>query len=137
MYFWIFLRFFCRLIYDQNKRCQGFVSVIRENGCMLPLSWCAKNNNLTLFWCQTRWLLFSLFWNTLYIKIFKFSYYYAPFCILFVFKGPMASMLCQICQWVKIYKIIWQPHLDLSCSTTPSHPSILQHHLGMEFPIIT
>ena len=39
------------------------VIVISVKGCVLPLSWCAKNNNLTLFWCQTRWLLFSLFYG--------------------------------------------------------------------------
>ena len=36
------------------------VSVIRKNGCMLPLSWWAKNNNLSLFLCQTRVLLFFI-----------------------------------------------------------------------------
>ena len=36
------------------------VSVIRVNGCMLPLSWWAKNKNFTLFLCQTRGLLFFI-----------------------------------------------------------------------------
>ena len=46
MYFWIFLGFFCRLIFDQNKRCQGFISIIRENGCVIPVSLCANNNKI-------------------------------------------------------------------------------------------
>ena len=37
------------------------VCVIKQNGHILPLSWCARNKNSTLFFYQTRWLLFSLF----------------------------------------------------------------------------
>ena len=51
--FYKFLRHFYILIFDQNKRHKALVSVIRVNGCMLPPSLCAKNNNLTLFWHQT------------------------------------------------------------------------------------
>ena len=36
--FWSFLRIFCIPTFDQNKRCKCFVSVIRENGCMIPTS---------------------------------------------------------------------------------------------------
>ena len=37
-HFWAFLRIFCILNFDQDKGHQGLVSVIRVNGCMLPLS---------------------------------------------------------------------------------------------------
>ena len=39
----------------------GLVSVIKQNGHMLPHSGCARNKNSTLCLYQTRWLLFSLF----------------------------------------------------------------------------
>ena len=58
LHFWVLLRIFCRLIFDKNKRCQGFISIIRENGCVIPVSLCANNNNLTLFLRQTKWLHF-------------------------------------------------------------------------------
>ena len=59
--FLAFLRIFCILIFDWYKRHKGLVSVIKQNGHMLPLSWCARNKNSTLFLYQTRWLFFSLF----------------------------------------------------------------------------
>ena len=37
-HFWGFLRIFCILIFDQNKRHQGLVSFIKQNGQMLLLS---------------------------------------------------------------------------------------------------
>ena len=56
-----FLRIFCIYILDLNKWHQGLVNVIKQNGHMLPLSYCARNKNSTLFLYQTRWLLFFTF----------------------------------------------------------------------------
>ena len=45
------------------------VWVIKQNGHMLPLSWCARNKNSTSFLYQTKWLLFfHFFWDTLHIQ---------------------------------------------------------------------
>ena len=66
-----FLWFFCILIFDQNKRHKGLVCVIKQNGHMLPLSWCARNKNSTLFLYQTRWLLFFTFSWTPCMYIFQ------------------------------------------------------------------
>ena len=49
-----FLGIYCRAICDQIKRHQGLVKVVIGNGCMLALNSTAKNNNLTLYLCQTR-----------------------------------------------------------------------------------
>jgi len=76
---WAFLRIFCILNFDQHKGHQGFVSFIRVNGCMLPFSWCAKNDNLTsfegitffLFFLKTLyflWIWFYWFWASLKAK---------------------------------------------------------------------
>ena len=59
-----FLRIFCIYIFDLNKWQQGLVSVIKQMGCMLPLRWCARNKNSTLFLCQIWWLLFFTFSET-------------------------------------------------------------------------
>ena len=52
---------FLQPFFGLNKRHHGLVSVIKQNGCMLPLSLFARIKNSTLFLCQTRWLLFSSF----------------------------------------------------------------------------
>ena len=59
---------FCVLIFDQNKRHKGLISVIKQNGHMLPLSWCARNKNTTLFLYQTnKMITFFTFPGTLCI----------------------------------------------------------------------
>ena len=67
-----FLGIYCILISDQNKRHKGLVSVMKQNGHMLPLSGCARNKNSTLFFYQTSWLLFFTFSGTpciIYLKM--------------------------------------------------------------------
>ena len=87
-HFWAFFAYSILTKINNTKR---LVIVISVKGCMLPPSWCAKNNNLTLFWCQTMWLLFStlLFMVTLYICIAKIHIHYALF-------NTMQRCLCSL-----------------------------------------
>ena len=62
--FWHFQLLFDYLFLIKIKETKGWLVLKNKKGCILPLCWCARNKNSTLFLRQKRWLLFFTFSGT-------------------------------------------------------------------------
>ena len=102
----IFGHFWAIFVYSTLTKINiSIVIVTRVNGCMLPPSWCAKNNNLTLFWRQTRWLLFSLFNGDPVVNI----YYVANIASWITFCSVIFIDICHLSHEVNYLNIVTCP----------------------------